>query len=39
MKPEVILEPGNHRNNEVLFLIYPKSAQLIAAVKTLGVAS
>jgi len=35
MKLKVILEPGNHRNNEVVFLIFPKDAQLIAAVKTL----
>jgi len=34
MKLKVLLEPGNHRNKEVVFLIFPKDAQLIAAVKT-----
>ena len=38
IKPKVILEPGKHYNNKVVFLIFPKDSQLIAAVKTLGVA-
>ncbi|MDP2362141.1 MAG: site-specific integrase [Ignavibacteria bacterium] len=38
MKPKVILKSGKHHNNDVVFLIFPKDAQLIAAVKTLGVA-
>ncbi|HAL64933.1 MAG TPA: integrase [Bacteroidales bacterium] len=38
MKPKVILEQSKHHNNEVVFLIFPKDAELISAVKTLGVA-
>lgn len=38
MKPKVILEQGKHHNNDVVFLIFPKDAQLISEVKTLGVA-
>ncbi len=38
MKPKVIIESGKHYNNDVVFLIFPKEAELIAAVKTLGVA-
>lgn len=38
MKPTVLLESGKHRNVDVVFLIFPKDAELIAAVKTLGVA-
>ena len=38
MKPKIILESGKHHNNDVVFLIYPKDAELISAVKTLGVA-
>ena len=38
MKPKVIIESGKHHNNDVVFLIFPKDAELIAAVKTLGVA-
>ncbi len=38
MKPKVILQSGRHHNNDVVFLIFPKDAELISAVKTLGVA-
>lgn len=38
MIPKIILESGKHHNNDVVFLIFPKNAELIAAVKTLGVA-
>jgi len=38
MKSKVILEQGRHHNNDVVFLIFPKDAELIAAIKTLGVA-
>lgn len=38
IKPKVILESGRHHNNDVVFLIFPKDAELISAVKTLGVA-
>jgi len=38
MKPKVIIESGKHHNNDVVFLIFPKDAELISAVKTLGVA-
>lgn len=38
MKPKVILESGKHHNNDVVFLIFPKDADLISAVKMLGVA-
>ncbi len=38
MRPKVILESGKHHNNDVVFLIFPKDAELISAVKTLGVA-
>jgi len=37
MKLKALLEPGNHRNKEVVFLIFPKDARLISAVKTLRV--
>ncbi len=36
MKPKIILESGKHHNNEVVFLVFPKDVQLIAAVKTLS---
>ncbi|MDP2423949.1 MAG: tyrosine-type recombinase/integrase, partial [Bacteroidales bacterium] len=38
MKPTVVLEPGEHHGQEVVFLIFPKDEQLIAEVKRLGVA-
>lgn len=38
MKLKVIIESGKHYNNDVVFLIFPKDAELIAAIKTLGVA-
>lgn len=38
MKPKVIIESGKHHNNDVVFLTFPKDTELIAAVKTLGVA-
>jgi integrase/recombinase XerD len=38
MKPKVIIESGKHHNNDVVFLLFPKDAQLITAVKTLKVA-
>lgn len=39
MKPKILIESGKHHNIDVVFLIFPKDAGLIAAVKTLGVAS
>lgn len=38
MKTKVIIESGKHHNNNVVFLIFPKDAELITAVKALGVA-
>jgi len=38
MKTKLILKSGKHRNVDVVFLIFPKDAELIAAVKTLRVA-
>lgn len=38
MKTKIFLESGKHHNNDVVFLIFPKDAELIAAVKSLGVA-
>lgn len=38
MKTKIILQSGKHHNNDVVFLIFPKDAELISAVKTLGVA-
>lgn len=36
MKPRVIIESGKHHNSDVVFLIFPKDAELITSIKTLG---